>query len=175
MSAPLAAPSSDELASYLARDWAFQVNTGTSESPQWTFVLGLTKFSPKTEATMQDDGDLNSGGYGSEIATELKLAIEADGLAKGDGDGSVQDPGQAHLRAKGEKIGVDNFVHARYWRTDGIDIAKEARFTCKWSDSSEAKDGLFGFSVTLSSRGKPTDIVKPSSSTDNTTPSTPKP
>ena len=48
------APSSHDLASTLARDWALQVNKGTTEEPEWVFVRGLSQFAPQTSPTMQD-------------------------------------------------------------------------------------------------------------------------
>lgn len=166
MSAPLAAPGSENLTSTLARDWAFQVDTSdslTGSSPEWAFVLGLSQFSPVVEATMQDDGDINSGGYASEIPTELKLTVEAQGLRKGEKADELfePDPGQELLRVRGGKLGGGNFVRARYWRTDGRAEATEGIFTVKWVDGSEGKDGLSSFTATLTSRGKPKDIPVP--------------
>lgn len=168
MSAPLQAPSSDNLATTLARDWAIQVDTsdGAAE-PTWTFVMGLSQFSPQPEATLQDDGDINSDGFSSEIVTQQKLTIQMEGLRKGTNAAGnfTPDPGIEHLRRKGEKLGADNFVRARYWRTDGRNEAKQGTFACSWSEGTEGKDGLSTFSVTLSSRGKPEDITKPTADT----------
>lgn len=177
MNAPLTAPSSDGLSSTLARDWSFQVDVADNrEAPEWTYVLGLSKFAPKEEATTQDDGDINSGGYASETPTELKLTVDLEGMRKGlEAAGTfTPDPGQEFLRIKGRKLGGQNYVHGRYWRNDGIDEAYDATFSVKWVNGSEGKDGLYTFSVTLTARSAPLEIEKPTSAADLTTPSTPK-
>lgn len=56
------APSSFDLNSTLARDWALQVNTGTKDAPKWVYVRGLSQFAPQTSPTMQDDSDIDSKG-----------------------------------------------------------------------------------------------------------------
>lgn len=176
MSAPLNAPSSENLSSSLARDWAVQVDTADdSETPAWTYVLGLSQFAPRDEPNMQDDGDINSGGYTSQTPTEQTLTVECAGLRKGKLTGStlVADPGQEFLRLKGRQLGGKNYATVRYWRTDGIAEAYEARMTVQWVNGTEGKDGLYSFNLTLTSRGAPIEIEKPSTEADNSTPSTP--
>lgn len=154
------APSSFDLNSTLARDWALQVNTGTKDSPKWVYVRGLSQFAPQTSPTMQDDSDIDSKGYKSQIATALEMTFEGEGKRKGEKSGETfkQDPGQAYLRDKGRKMGLDNVVQARCWRTDGVQEGYESYFSVKWEDKAGSNDDLDQFSFTLMSRGKPQDI-----------------
>lgn len=154
------APSSFDLASTLARDWALQVNTGTTETPDWIFVRGLSKFAPQTTPTMQDDSDIDSEGYKSQIATALQMTFQGEGKRKGEKSGDVfqQDPGQAALRAVGRKMGLGNVIQARCWRTDGVQEGYESNFSVEWTDVDGGNEDLDSFNFTMMSRGKPREI-----------------
>ncbi|WP_328438266.1 phage tail tube protein [Nocardia puris] len=162
--APLQAPDSAPLSTALARDYAVQidVNYGTGQPPEWVFIMGLNKVSPTTDITMQDDGDIHSGGRKSQIATAIGENLELGGLRKGErSPGFVPDPGQEKLRAHGEQIGYANIAHVRYWRVDEIAEAKEGFFAVNWTGSADDKEGLYGWTATLTGRGKHKDIAKP--------------
>ncbi|AWB84775.1 phage tail tube protein [Corynebacterium liangguodongii] len=153
------APSSNDLNSTLARDWALQVQDPEDNST-WVFVRGLAKFAPKTELTMKDDSDIDSEGYKSNIATALQLTFEGEGFRKGQlaGDKFTQDEGQAILREVGRNMGLRNVIKARAWRTDGVDEGYESNFSVEWTDTDGGNEDLDQFSFTMMSRGKPTRI-----------------
>lgn len=161
------APSSNDLQSTLARDWAFQVNTGTADDEEWTFVRGLSKFAPNKKPGMKDDSDIDSEGYSSQIATTLEMTFEGEGKRKGKNAAGAftQDPGQAFLRAKGGQMGFENIVEARCWRTDGVDDGYAGAFSVEWSDEAGGNEDLDEFKFTLMSRGKP-ERIKPVESAD---------
>lgn len=154
------APSSYDLNSTLARDWALQVNTGTKDKPEWIFVRGLSQFSPQTSPTMQDDSDIDNEGYKSQIATALEMTFKGEGKRKGEkaGDKFKQDPGQSALRERGRKMGLNNVIQARCWRTDGVDEGYDSYFSVKWEDEAGGNEDLDSFSFELTSRGKPIAI-----------------
>lgn len=154
------APETGGLNSTLARDWALQVNTGTESQANWIFVRGLSQFSPQTTVTMQDDSDIDSQGYKSQVATAIELTFQGEGKRKGqkDGDKFAQDPGQAALRAKGRSMGLNNTIPARCWRTDGVQEAYEAVFSVQWEDQAGGNEDLDSFTFTMMSRGKPKEI-----------------
>ena len=154
------APSSFDLNSTLARDWAVQVNTGTKDAAKWVFVRGLSQFAPQTSPTMQDDSDIDNEGYKSQIATALEMTFKGEGKRKGEKSGEkfTQDPGQAHLREVGRRMGLDNVTQARCWRTDGVDEGYESYFSVQWEDKAGGNEDLDSFSFTLMSRGKPLRI-----------------
>lgn len=85
--APLQAPDSAPLSTALARDYAVQidVNYGTGQPPEWVFIMGLNKVSPTTDITMQDDGDIHSGGRKSQIATAIGENLSWAGSARVNG------------------------------------------------------------------------------------------
>ncbi|MCA1009000.1 hypothetical protein LCL87_25090 [Rhodococcus hoagii] len=154
MSAPTQA-----LASTLARDWILEVLIDSD----WTRVRGLSSVSPIFEGSEQDDSDIDSGGFASQIVTGLAFRIEGSGKRKGDNTtGFVDDPGQNFLRKKGRKTGADNIVTARIYRRDALPDAHQAETTVKWTDSAAGDtNALQEFSFTLSGRGEPQEIVKP--------------
>ena len=154
------APSSFDLNSTLARDWALQVNTGTESVPKWVFVRGLSQFAPQSTPTMQDDSDIDNEGYKSQIATAIELTFQGEGKRKGQkAEGKfTQDPGQAALREKGRKMGLDNVIPARCWRTDGVQEAYESHFSVQWEDQAGGNEDLDSFTFTMMSRGKPVEI-----------------
>lgn len=161
------APSSNDLQSTLARDWAFQVNTGTTDTPKWVFVRGLSKFAKNAKPGMKDDSDIDSNGYSSQIATTLEMTFEGEGKRKGKNTAGkfLQDAGQAFLREKGGKMGFENIVDARAWRTDGVDDAYAGAFSVEWSDEAGGNEDLDEFKFTLMSRGEPTRIKPVESAT----------
>lgn len=154
------APASGDLASTLARDWALQINKGIADAPEWKFVRGLSQFAPSYKPKMQDDTDIDSEGYSSQIATAIEATFDGEGKRKGkiDADGFKQDPGQAALRDVGRKMGLRNVIQARCWRTDGVDEGYEAYFSVEWNEKAGKNDDLDEFSFTMMSRGKPQRI-----------------
>lgn len=155
------APSSFDLSSTLARDWAVQVNTGDTETPEWVFVRGLSQFAPTSTPTMQDDSDIDSEGYKSQIATAQEMTFAGEGKRKGQKAEGVftQDPGQAFLRKAGRQMGLDNVIHARCWRTDGVQEGYDSNFSVQWEDQAGGNEDLDSFTFTLMSRGKPMEIL----------------
>ncbi len=153
-------PNSASLFTFRAAEWAFQIY---NDADVPLFVRGLSKFEPQNDPTMQDDSDIDSEGWKSELVTAQKLNINFEGLMKGEKSGGTvtPDPGAALLRAKGKDKGYDNIVKARYWRTDDLNEAFEHYFAVKWTDVGGSNEDLQKFTGTLSGRGKPTPIAKP--------------
>lgn len=164
------APTSNDLNSTLARDWALQVQNPADQT--WVFVRGLSKFAPKTNLTMKDDSDIDSEGYKSNIATALQMTFEGEGFRKGElaGEKFTQDPGQAILREVGRNMGLRNVIKARAWRTDGVDEGYESNFSVEWTDNDGGNEDLDQFSFTMMSRGKPQRIKPVESATGESVP-----
>lgn len=147
------------LSSTLARDWILEVLIGSD----WTRVRGLTSVSPIFEGALQDDSDIDSEGYASEIATGLSYRIEGGGKRKGENTaGFVDDPGQNYLRQLGRKTGTENKVTARIYRRDDLPDAYQCSHPVKWTDTAAGNtNALQEFSFTLGFGGKPEEITKP--------------
>lgn len=147
------------LSSTLARDWILEVLIGSD----WTRVRGLTSVSPIFEGALQDDSDIDSEGYASEIATGLSYRIEGGGKRKGENTaGFVDDPGQNYLRQLGRKTGTENKVTARIYRRDDLPDAYQCSHPVKWTDTAAGDtNALQEFSFTLGFGGKSEEITKP--------------
>ncbi|WP_433426351.1 phage tail tube protein (plasmid) [Microtetraspora malaysiensis] len=158
------------LRSLLAKDWKLDVNTGPVETPVWTPVKGLTSFKETTDDSTEDDGDFDDEeGWGSEVVTERKWKIEAEGRRKRtDAATFTPDLGQEAIRKAARKVGFGANILVRWYRRDGAPDAYEG--TCTVSDF--AKGGsttdLEPFSFSLNGQGAPKEITNPI--TDEETP-----
>lgn len=171
----VAKPTPKRQMSTLARDNAIQVRTiGATD---WTTVYGLQKLAPKFAGEMQDDSDLYSGGFSSNIATGQTYTIALEGLRKGelDAEDFTEDAGQAIIRKAGTKTGFANVIEARTWRTDGTGEAYESEFSVEYTTGDGDRLALDSWTATLTSRGEPTEINIPASLTEASTPVTPAP
>lgn len=95
--------------------------SGTDTIPTDDFVVvrGIQEITPPAvEKNHEDDSDIDSGGWGSQIATGAEYTVE--GTCKVGRKGGTPDPGQEILRKAGRGMGVNGFV---WWRltskTDG--------------------------------------------------------
>lgn len=150
------------LASTLARDWVLDVLD--LDGSTWVNVKGLSSVQPVFVTSEQDDTDIDSEGFASMIATGLAYSIEGGCKRKGDNSSGslVDDPGQAILRRKGRRTGVDNIVTARVYRRDSLPDAYKCDHTVKWTDTAAGDpNALQQSTFTLSGRGKPEEIAKP--------------
>lgn len=172
MTEPLIPPSSGGLSTYRAANWAVQVDTTpTGEEPTWEFWRGISKFDPSQDPTMQDDTDIDSGGFKSQQVTATSLDIAVEGLFKGvrgvDGVTPLN-PGCAYVRSLRLKVGIENELHLRFWRTDGLESsAWEHYFAVGWKDVGGSNEELQKFTADLKGRGKPKEIAKPVDSNDD--------
>ena len=164
MTAPLEPESSGGLSTFKASRWAVQVNTGTPETPEWTWWRGISRFQPTQNPTLQDDTDIDSDGFKSQSVTATSDDLTIEGLIKGTRAASalVVDPGAAFVRAKRFEVGPDNEVQLRYWRTDELDDqATVNSYAVSWQDQGGTNEELQRFSATLTGRGKPVRTARP--------------
>ena len=146
------------LASALGRDWKLEVK---NDSDVWVAVKGLSSVSPVFAGSMQDDSDIDSDGFGSQIATGQAFSIPFSGKRKY--ESATDDPGQDILRRRGRKKGQENFVMARIYRRDALPDAYQCECSLEFTDSAASDpNGLQEFTGTLWGRGEPEEISKPS-------------
>ncbi len=157
-------------ASTLNRMWYLDIDTGTDpETPEWTPVQGITEFQPAQEPQLQDDGDFDSEGFGSQTSTGIDWSLTGKVARKTTvADATTYDPGQEALRLAGGKVGLDNSVHVRWYEMtpDGPRTeAYEGNAAVTWSPDGGDKTALNLVSFTLSGQGKRSDIEHPDSAT----------
>lgn len=163
MSAPLAASDTSAMILALAGKYRVEIDTGVGNTTTWTEVKGIKNFAPKSTQTTEDDTDISSDGHASSYPVGQAWTADISGLTKGTGTDAamVVDPGvQALLNASEEK-GAAGIVHIRYWRTDSLPEAKEVYATCEVTRDGEEPPALDKWSGTLTGRGKPINITKP--------------
>ncbi|KXP12178.1 hypothetical protein AXK57_19710 [Tsukamurella pulmonis] len=153
-------PDSRMLRTVSAGKYAVQINAGTSETPNWLWVNGITKWGPKFDVQLEDDSDIYGDNYKSEVGVSNGFDIEVEGNVKYD-EAFEPDPGLTLLLAKAEETGFDNYAHIRYWRRDEVPEARESLFAVKISHTPGGVKELQKWSGTLAGRGRPKDIVKP--------------
>lgn len=153
------------LRSMLAKDWKFDVNTAGVGAPEpaWTAVRGLSKFEKTTDDNVEDDGDFDDeAGYGSDVITERKWKIEAEGKRKrNDGAVFVPDAGQEYVRKAARKVGYAATIHVRWYRRDGSDEAYEGFCQVNEFTVGGEKTDLEPFSFTLLGSGEDIEIDNP--------------
>lgn len=153
-------------ASTLNRKWYLDVDTSATSTPTWTGVFGIGEFQPTENLTLQDDGDFDSGGYGSDTATEIKWGATCKLRRKATAAAPDEyDPGQEALRLAGSELGVENRVHVRFYEMNGADgpqvEAYEGYATVQWNPDGGDKAALSMVSVVLSGQGKRNAIAHP--------------
>jgi hypothetical protein len=157
-------------ASTLVRKWWLDVNTGTTASPVWTPVGGLTNFTPSLNPTLQDDSDFDSGGYKSSTVTALDWGASFTVSRKVQPNApTTYDPGQEKLRTTSLLMGVENTVEIRFYEmSDGGPRveAYQGNAAVSWSPSGGAMDALDEVAVTLTGQGERTAITHPDTAAD---------
>lgn len=152
-------------ASTLNRMWYLDIDTGAAGTPAWTPVQGITEFQPALEPQLQDDGDFDSGGYGSSTSTGINWSLTGKVARKVTvADETTYDPGQEALRLAGEQVGVGNSVHIRFYEmtpTGPRVEAYEGNAAVTWSPDGGDKTALNIVSFTLTGQGKRTAITHP--------------
>jgi hypothetical protein len=154
-------------ASTTVRKWYLDVNTGTFASPTWVGVFGMAEFKLGIDPTLQDDSDMDSGGYKSQTKTaeswgvELKVARKVTVASS-----TAYDPGQEVLRLKSiGTFGPANAVDIRVYEMEPSGPRIEAyrgNAAVTWSPDGGAMDATDMVSVTLTGQGRLTPITHPS-------------
>lgn len=144
----------------LARRYRLQVNTGSTGSPVWTTVTGLTDFKPTISPTMQDDSDYETDGWASSEKTAQGWGIEATILLKDDGSG-LFNAGVEKMRLAADQFGDASRVEVRWFDKDGRPEAYQGTGIVEWERSATGNTDLDGAKVTITGRGARTAITNP--------------
>jgi hypothetical protein len=151
---------SSPLVSYLARKWRVDVNTGTTGSPVWVQVKGITNLTPGTPTTTQDSSDYDSDGWGADEKTMLKWNLGLSLLRKGV-DEATPDPGQEALREKDDQFGAAGTAHVRWYDRNGGPEAYEGFANVSWEPGGGGTADLESVTVNLTGKGARTSIANP--------------
>jgi len=153
-------------ASTTVRKWYLDCNVGTFASPTWAGVFGMTEFKPGIEPTLQDDSDMDGGGYKSQTKTaeawsaELKVKRAVTSASS-----TAYDPGQEFLRLKAiGQFGPANSVDIRYYEMEPSGPRIESyrgNAAVSWSPDGGPMDAIDFVSVVLTGQGKLTPTTHP--------------
>ncbi|MEV4078951.1 hypothetical protein AB0J43_01490 [Nonomuraea fuscirosea] len=153
------------LVSMLAKHWRMDVNTAGpgAATPTWVIVRGLSKFEKSTDDNVEDDGDFDDEtGYGSDVVTERKWKIEAEGRRKRQNTQVfTPDAGQEYIRQAARKVGLGAFIEVRWYRRDGSDEAYQGLCQVNEFKMGGEKTDLEPFSFTLLGSGEDVEIDNP--------------
>ncbi len=153
-------------ASTTVRKWYADVNVNTFASPTWVGIFGMTEFKPAIEPTLQDDSDMDGGGYKSQTKTAEAWSCEFKvKRAVTTASSTAYDPGQEFLRLKAiGQFGPANQVDIRYYEMEpsGPRIESYRGFAAvSWSPDGGQMDALDMVSVVLTGQGKLTPTTHP--------------
>lgn len=142
--------------SQLASRFALDVETGGTETPDWTTVFGIFNFQPNVEYTMQDNSDYDSDGWGSDFPTQRKWSIA--GSLRSKLYNGAQDPGQAALQAAADAL---EQVHVRWYDRHGGDEAYEGYAYVQWQPQGGDVTTEATVNITLNGQGERLTITNP--------------
>lgn len=152
-------------ASTTNRKWRVEVNTGTTASPVWVLVMGRTDFQFVRTPTLQDDSDMDSGGFKSQTVTAQEWGANFKVSRKVlSTDGTSYDPGQEFLRLAASQLGSANSVGVRISEMEPSGPRVEAYSgvgAVTWSPDGGGMDALDMVSVTMSGQGQLSSITHP--------------
>ncbi len=118
----------------------------------WTRVYGLTEFTPPVfDKNQEDDSSYDSAGFGSVIGTGLSWSSE--GSVKVPRASLTADPGQVILKAAGESLLEDGFVHVRFSNAETPTTGRTGIADAKWTVNGGPHTDLTTASFELAGRG----------------------
>ena len=123
----------------------------------WTRVYGMTDFTPPaTTKNLEDDSDFDSGAWGSQVGTGLDYEIS--GTVKVPRASATPDPGQEILRAAGNSVGEDGFVH---WRVikNGAATGETGVADASYTAGGGSRTDLTTAEFSLAGRGAKTEYT----------------
>lgn len=136
---------------YLLEVAAFaEGDTDPSTVTAWTVVRGIQEITPPAiEKNLEDDSDIDSGVWGSQIGTGLEYTLE--GTLKRPVAGST-DPGQEIMRLAGRGGGVDGLC---WWRLTSKSTGAGDSGLCDatFTEAGGARTDLQTAEFTLTGRG----------------------
>lgn len=151
----------EQLVSTLARKWVLEVNTGTDVSPTWTRVRAIGELKPTLESNLEDDSDYDSGGFASNVKTQMSWEIEVKLLRKVGVTSLNYDPGQEALRSKADQFGAAGTAHVRWYDRDGGPEAYVGYGSVSWEPEGGDSKDLDAVTVKITGNGKRTAIANP--------------
>ncbi len=112
-----------------ARDFTFELNTGTSGSPTWVEVLGLTTWSHSPQSTDADTQTWDDGGRMSHQTLSRGDQFTLTGRYQEDPSDGSRDPGQEAVESWSAGVGTASLKQFRITSSGGTIKTFEATAT----------------------------------------------
>lgn len=138
--------------------WRVDVNTSTTEVPEWVQVRAANGVSPTVNDTVQDATDYDSEGWGSDAITLRKWQLVLALLRKLNA-AKEHDPGQEAIRAAADS---GELLHVRWYdRSTPTGEAYEGHALAQWNPAGGDATGLQLVNSTLLGQGPRNAIAHP--------------
>lgn len=175
MTAPLQATNVDNKPKQTGGLYRVEIDTapGNDTDPNaapapggWVEILGISEFNPSDAQSTEDDSTVATGAHGSQFPIGQQFVAEIKGFVMGEQVGGVYtvDPGLGKLLDCAKSYGFAGIAHIRYWRTDGDPEARAVYTTTEVKKDNVKAPALATWSGTLTGRGAPVVITKPTGS-----------
>jgi hypothetical protein len=97
----------------LARDWVFELNTGTTLVPDWVAIGAINKWAHSPKANDADTTTFDEDGRESHLKASRGDEFTLNGLYKEDQSNGDRDPGQEACEAWAAEIGPSSVKQFR--------------------------------------------------------------
>lgn len=142
----------------LARDdGAWDVNTGTVESPVWTPIGGLNSWSPSPSKNDADTTKFANQGWQSHLPASRGLEHTLSGMVQVDPSSGARDPGQAKCEALSRLMGVAGIGQFRHTMTGGTVNTFEGSVNVTRGGGGNDDPSAWECTITMS--GPPTTVL----------------
>ncbi len=143
----------------LARDFKFEIDTGTTGTPEWVEIKGINSFSWDSSKNDADTTTFQDDGVQSHIVASRGYELTLEGLLLEDPDTGERDPGQKAVEELASKIGPASIGNFRMTYPSGK--VKGFKASANIGGPGGGNDDPASWSVTLTISGKPEEIETP--------------
>ena len=154
-------PPVEETVTALARRYRLELDMGTTGTPSWSLVPGITEFTPAVEPTHQEVTTYDEEGWGEHAVTKLDWTVELTLAHRAHPETGQFNAAQEALRRASRSFGVASYVHVRYFDRNGADDAYEGRALVTWEPDGGSPEDVDTISVTLTGSGMLREIENP--------------
>lgn len=142
----------------IARDYKFEINTGTDAAPVWTNIGGINSFSFEPSKNDVDMTDFDSQGFGETQVSSRSYSMTLDGIRKEDVTDGTRDPGQDAVETLGEGIGSASLGSIRFYHKLSMK-GKQFTASANVTGPGGGNDDPAGWSVEFTVSGPVTNIT----------------
>ncbi len=145
----------------LARRYRLEINTGTTGTPAWSLLPGITEFTAKVEPTQQEVTTYDAEGWVEKAVTMLAWSVEATVSHRAHATTGAFNPVQEFVRKASLSFGAASYVHLRYYDRTGADDAYEGRALVQWEPDGGGPDEVDTVKITFTGSGPLAPISNP--------------